>query len=172
MKKVIAIILIVLSVFSLFSCAKNQGTKLTVDNYATYFEFHTSGSTTGTLNSTSSHAYYGYEGLSVNCSVNPISDKFIYNDVVFTVKLSGYYKYFDRDASYEAKKEKYIDDPQQFETTVTINVDIAGKGSTFQEYMMPDGKLLPAFSNYETLPSEYFECNYEVISVSGTIEKA
>lgn len=171
MKKMISVLLVAV-LMTLTLCtfsACSGGTNLSLSNYETYFTIRTRAETAGSLNSTSDHAYYGKTALDIICSVNPISNNFVYKDVVMKVKLSGSYKYFDTKASWDAHHEVY-DEPQSFETTVTINVNIAGNGSAKETYAIPEGKLISAFSS--DTAKNFVVCNYEVLSVSGTIEKA
>ena len=174
MKRTVALFLIALTVFlPLFvfsSCSEGGETNLTMNNVNTYFSFYTGGEATGNLTSTSSGSYYGKDGLKVYCRVFPISNNFIYNNVIIKVKLSGTYKYFDTAESAQAHHEVFIDEPESFETTLVINVSIAGSGEVTQNYTMPSGKLIPNFN--ASSGNNYFVCNYEILSVSGTVEKA
>ncbi len=166
MKKVTALALLLISLLALCSCG-GSGTKLTKDNFTTYFKIDTGIKGIGEPARASNGAYFAYNTMKIVCNVNAISSNYNYSNVTVKIKLKGHYDYFDAAETYYAMKKVFIDPSVNFEETLTINVDISGKGeSNTNEFTMPDGKLITPGA------SDCFTCDYEILSVTGTVEKA
>ena len=171
MKKTIALALVLISLLALCSCG-GSGTKLTKDNLTTYFNVKTGAYQTGDLvygdRSPHGQGYYtcaGYEKIKVYCKLEPISSNFTYSGVEVVIRVSGNYMGCDDIAEsndYGGTVTDYL--PKSFSETITVKVDISGKGEGYKEISVESGKLVDDSTKY-TLD------DYQIVSVKGTVEK-
>lgn len=177
MKKRIALGLVFILIFALCSCSKSHGTKLSADNFTKYFNIETGGTVSGDLKwgnkskigGAGTYTCSGYDKFSIWCYINPISEHFIYSDVVVQIFLSGYYIGCDDvNASNEAGYTVHAYEPISFTTTLNISIDLSGKGTGSEIISVPDGKWIDKFGEDTILTLN----DYEILSVEGRVEKA
>ncbi len=162
MKKTIALALVLISLLALCSCG--GGTKLTKNNFKTYFKLEPYPDLS---DCTTISGYAGFSKMRIACKCSAISNNYNYSNVTVKIKVKGHYDYFDQEASYLAGRRVYIDPSVNFESTVKIDIDISGNGEGFStnEFTVPEGKLISG------IYSEALVCDYEILSVTGTVEK-
>ncbi len=179
MKKALFLILALVMCLSLCACGsgsgtsenpQNKGTPLTIDNYENYLNVsvsaHASKDDTHLPVSVKKHnngkgmelpngyAWELYPLLYVNTSVNGASTNFNYMDVELTIKVSGEY--------YPGAPSAGVwGDSTHFERNIIIKCDIGGKA--FDNQYIDMGAYIH---------SDMMEYTWEVVSISGYVDKA
>ncbi|MBQ6066837.1 MAG: hypothetical protein IJK89_08440 [Clostridia bacterium] len=177
MRKRMAFALVIIILVSLCSCGQEKGTKLTVDNFSTYFDVQINRAVSGDLKTgntsrlggSGTYTCAGYDAFDIWVIVEPYSENFIYSDVVVQLQLSGsYVGCEDIDASNAAGYTVNDMEPKSFSSEITIQINLGGKGRGSETISVPEGRWISKFGN----GTEMYLDDYKILSVTGTVEKA
>lgn len=160
--------------FSLSACG-DKNIKLTLDNYKDYFEISTyvvpgkdvpaNSFVFDDMNGKGCYAEHLSTYLAVGASVNGVSDKFTYSDIVVTVRVTGKFLMCTLDSN----PRKYSVPAVDFTLKVNCDLNVSGKGSgvSTEKYELPKNWVYPGMLFATTT-----EFTYEIVSVSGSITPA
>lgn len=169
MKKIVALVLILVFMLSLVACggttateptSVDNGIELTIDNYQKYFEieYRTALSEKDSVYVTQTHK--GSDGFTIGelypnaylyMSVKAVSNNYNYEDVVFVVKSTAKAECYSGDNPLIS--EGYID----YELECKVECNVAGNGENTVYYTLPK------------LGYKIHDQQYELVSVSGKL---
>ncbi|MBE6913510.1 MAG: hypothetical protein E7472_01045 [Ruminococcaceae bacterium] len=152
----------------------NLGIHLTVDNYDKYLNV----SFNPQLFDATDYARmmgldkdigtYVYSGIETSVNVSGKTDNYDYNDVVVTVKYSGFYVPLSADIIKQQNKgeityeEYFYNNMSDIDVSLTATTDIVGNGSASNLISIPDGYWVW---------NDTVSLSYEVVDVSGILTK-